>query len=160
MVEPLSVALGAVIKEGKVLLVKRESNNFKNLYGFPGGKIEGEEHIRDALKREIEEETGFETSLKRHLGTVSEKIENPESHSPVLLHFFEMKIERKSSESEMETSWFELETISQNENSIIPSGSQMIQEIVKNGKRGYFESNIVKKSKKAYLDRFDKIGKN
>lgn len=50
--------------KGAFLLIKRSSNetNFPSLWAFPGGKVEVGETVVDALKREIDEETGLEIS--------------------------------------------------------------------------------------------------
>ena len=45
------------IKTNKVLLLQRNDGN--NVWEIPGGKRENNEHIVDALKREIKEETGL-----------------------------------------------------------------------------------------------------
>lgn len=44
-------------KTKKVLLLQRNDGN--NVYEIPGGKRENNEHIIDALKREVKEETGL-----------------------------------------------------------------------------------------------------
>lgn len=51
---------GALIfnPEGKIFLMK--SNKWKGKYVIPGGHIEIGERIKDALKREIKEETGLD----------------------------------------------------------------------------------------------------
>jgi len=56
----LSIAsCGALIfnPEGKILLIK--SHKWKNKYIVPGGRVELGERPKDALKREIKEETGL-----------------------------------------------------------------------------------------------------
>ena len=45
------------IKTNKVLLLQRNDGN--NVYEIPGGKRENNEDIVDALKREVQEETGL-----------------------------------------------------------------------------------------------------
>lgn len=44
-----------ILQDDKILLVQSNKGDFK----FPGGGIEGEENHQQALKREVEEETGY-----------------------------------------------------------------------------------------------------
>ncbi|NPA97505.1 MAG: NUDIX domain-containing protein [Crenarchaeota archaeon] len=61
-------AVGAVLlKEGRVLLVKRGYPPGKGLWAIPGGVIEAGEGIYEAAARELEEETGLRA---RPLGVV------------------------------------------------------------------------------------------
>ena len=50
--------VAALIKEGnKVLICQRQEDDaFALLWEFPGGKVEGEEALEDAIRREIKEE--------------------------------------------------------------------------------------------------------
>jgi len=57
---------GVVIQNDKVLLMKRTQNG-KDWYMFPGGHIEKGETARDAVVREIKEESDVETSPIRLL---------------------------------------------------------------------------------------------
>ncbi len=54
------VAVGAiVIKDGRVLLVKRSQPPSKGLWAIPGGRVELGETLKEAAEREIVEETGL-----------------------------------------------------------------------------------------------------
>jgi 8-oxo-dGTP diphosphatase len=54
------IAVGAIIiRDGKVLLVKRKDQPGKGLWAIPGGKVELGESLEDAVHREIREETGI-----------------------------------------------------------------------------------------------------
>ncbi|MEE9402308.1 MAG: NUDIX hydrolase, partial [Desulfobacteria bacterium] len=54
------VAVGAiVIKDGRVLLVKRSQPPSKGLWAIPGGRVELGETLKEAAEREIMEETGL-----------------------------------------------------------------------------------------------------
>ena len=54
--------VGALIfnPEGKLLLMR--SHKWRDKYVVPGGHIELGEHIEDALKREVKEETGLDVT--------------------------------------------------------------------------------------------------
>jgi 8-oxo-dGTP diphosphatase len=54
------VAVGAVVvREGRVLLVKRGQPPSKGMWAIPGGRVELGETLQEAAEREIKEETGL-----------------------------------------------------------------------------------------------------
>ncbi|KAA3617325.1 MAG: NUDIX domain-containing protein [Calditrichaeota bacterium] len=58
------VAVGAIIfKDEKILLVKRANAPAKGVWAVPGGKIKPGESMKNALKREILEETNLEIEV-------------------------------------------------------------------------------------------------
>lgn len=57
---PVAATISAVIREGRILLVRRANPPDQGLWGFPGGKIEHGETIAAAAVRELLEETGIE----------------------------------------------------------------------------------------------------
>ena len=58
------VGVGAVVvREGAVLLVKRASEPLKGQWSLPGGAVELGETLREAIKREVREETGLEIDI-------------------------------------------------------------------------------------------------
>lgn len=58
------VGVGAVIQlDGRVLLIRRANEPGKGLWSIPGGLVEVGETVRDAAKREVEEETGIAVEL-------------------------------------------------------------------------------------------------
>jgi cytidyltransferase-like protein len=57
-----------IVKEGKVLLIRRRSTPFKGYYALPGGHIERNEGIEDALVREVREETGLVVEPEMRIG--------------------------------------------------------------------------------------------
>ena len=50
---------GLIIKDGKILLIKKKTGPYDGKLDLPGGSIEFCEKVEDALKREIKEETGI-----------------------------------------------------------------------------------------------------
>jgi 8-oxo-dGTP diphosphatase len=59
-VQEIHVAVGVVFRDGKVLIARRPDHVHQGgLLEFPGGKVEADETVRQALVREIREETGL-----------------------------------------------------------------------------------------------------
>ena len=58
---------GAVLKDNKVLLIKRKYDPFKGKWALPGGFVEYGEKVEDAVIREIYEETGLKTNINKML---------------------------------------------------------------------------------------------
>lgn len=67
---PKLAALAVVIREDRVLLVKRRNEPDAGLWGFPGGHVELGETALDAARRELHEETGVQARALRYLTNV------------------------------------------------------------------------------------------
>jgi len=74
MTKVVPVAVCAVIKDNKVLFIKRATPPFRGLLTLPGGKIEFGETLERAAIRELEEETGVRSVFMNHLATIPEHI--------------------------------------------------------------------------------------
>lgn len=65
------VAVGVIVRNQQVFLTKRAANVHQgNKWEFPGGKVEENETVEDALIRELEEEIGVFASQFHPLVTV------------------------------------------------------------------------------------------
>jgi len=83
---PIDVAVGILMKpNGDVLLGQRPTGKpYPGYWEFPGGKVEANESIFDALKREFVEELGIEiVSAEPWCG-----VEYVYPHAHVRLHFY------------------------------------------------------------------------
>lgn len=64
----IRVGVGAVVvRDGKILLVKRRNPPSANMWSLPGGHVEPGESVLEAAVRELEEETGV---VGRPLGVI------------------------------------------------------------------------------------------
>ena len=73
-------AAGALIRDGKVLLVKRAPHMrfYPDVWDLFGGHVEGGESAEDALRREAVEELGVEIESFRILGVHHDPVEPAE----------------------------------------------------------------------------------
>ena len=55
---PFLAASAAVIRDGRVLIVRRGGTFGRGIYTLPGGVVEAGETLTDAVIREVQEETG------------------------------------------------------------------------------------------------------
>ena len=73
MIETVHVAVAVIVNsKKKVLLALRQAHQHQgNLWEFPGGKVESDESVYQALVREIEEEIGLTISSAQDFITLS-----------------------------------------------------------------------------------------
>lgn len=66
-----SIVNAIILKDNKLLTIKRKTEPWPGMYGLPGGHIKEEENKIEALKREIKEETSLEIQANKSdfLGT-------------------------------------------------------------------------------------------
>ena len=75
---------GAVIKDGRVLLVHRSPSArfFPDIWDLFGGHVDGGESLEEALRREAREELGIEIFALRELGQIYDPVE------PAVVHVY------------------------------------------------------------------------
>jgi 8-oxo-dGTP diphosphatase len=56
----------------KILLVKRATMVFKGYWALPGGRVDAGENVKQAVMREVEEETGLHVEIVRKIGEYHE----------------------------------------------------------------------------------------
>lgn len=85
MIEPLDIVVALLIRNGHVLITRRDPLAHQGgLWEFPGGKLEAGETLLDCLRREVFEETGVKVGQ-------AEPFHETLHHYPdrsVRLHFF------------------------------------------------------------------------
>lgn len=80
------VGVGAVIvRDGKAIIIKRANEPYQGQWSIPGGRVELGESLKDAVRREMREETGLEVDVGP-LIEVFERIQHDET-SELRYHF-------------------------------------------------------------------------
>jgi 8-oxo-dGTP diphosphatase len=60
---PQLAVSASIFRDGKILLVRRARAPGQGAYSLPGGRVEFGETLHDALRREIDEETGLRVEI-------------------------------------------------------------------------------------------------
>lgn len=102
---------GLIIKEGKILLVKRKRQPYKGLWAIPGGYLEFGETCEEAVVREVGEETGLKTKIKDFVGVYSTPSRHPQQAISVayLLEIVGGKV--KKGQEATDIGWFPLDNL-------------------------------------------------
>ncbi|MBR6466087.1 MAG: (deoxy)nucleoside triphosphate pyrophosphohydrolase [Bacteroidales bacterium] len=87
----IEVVAAVIVRDGRVFATQRGYGDFKDMWEFPGGKMEAGENREDALKREIREELAADISVDSFIDTV--EYDYPKFH--LILHCFLCSLETK-----------------------------------------------------------------
>lgn len=106
--KPLITVDGIILNEnGKILLIKRKNNPFKDLWALPGGFVEYGEKVEDAVLREIKEETGLDVEIVKLFGVYSDPERDPRGHTiSVVFHCKIVGGDLKGADDAKEAKWF------------------------------------------------------
>ena len=97
---------GVHVKDGKILLLKRNVEPFKGYWHLVGGHVEANESLIEAVKREFKEETGLDVTVG---GILDARIETTFDRIKIIVAFEITSAEgeiRLNSENEA-YSWFD-----------------------------------------------------
>lgn len=77
----ITLTVDAIIPyKGRILLIKRKNEPYKDHYALPGGIVEYGETVEEALLREVEEEVGVKGKIYKLTGVYSEPARDPRGH--------------------------------------------------------------------------------
>ena len=98
-----------IVKENKVLLIKRGVEPYKGYWGTPGGYVEWDESTEDAVKREVQEETGLIVTRATMVDVYSDPARHPKQTINIL---YKVEVEDKQPEASDDAEaveWFSLD---------------------------------------------------
>ena len=75
-----------VVKDDRLLMIRRAKDPGAGLWSLPGGRVEHGEYLADALRREVAEETGLEVEVRDLVG-ILEVVADP--HYVILDYYAE-----------------------------------------------------------------------
>jgi ADP-ribose pyrophosphatase YjhB (NUDIX family) len=79
-----------VVRDGRVLLVRRSREPFLDWWDVPGGYLDYDEHPEEAARRELREETGYEIRITRLLGVYVSRYGPSDQHTLDLIYLAEV----------------------------------------------------------------------
>lgn len=77
-----------IVQDGRVLLVRRAIEPFKDYWDIPGGFLEPGEHPLDGMLREVREETGLAVRVRELLGVYIDRYDNNGHEIYTLNHYY------------------------------------------------------------------------
>lgn len=99
-------------KNGKIVLIKRKKEPFKDKWVLPGGHVEENETVEEAAIREAKEETSLDIKLKEILGVYSEPKRDPRYPTISTVFIAEPKSRKiKAGSDALKAEWFSLSKI-------------------------------------------------
>ncbi len=111
MKKPSIAVDGILIKNNKILLIKRKNEPFKGKWALPGGFVEYGERVEEAVLREFEEEVGIKAKIKRLLGVYSDPNRDPRGHVISIVFLLEGEGIPKAGDDAKDAKFFDLDDL-------------------------------------------------
>ncbi len=80
-----------IVKEGKIVLIKRRNDPYKDFWALPGGFVEYGERTEEAVVREVKEETGLTCEVVQLAGVYSAPGRDPRGHTVSVVYLMRVK---------------------------------------------------------------------
>jgi 8-oxo-dGTP diphosphatase len=110
--KPSVTADGLVIKNDKILLIRRGNEPFKDMYALPGGFLEYGETMEDCVVREVKEETGIITDIIQLSGVFSSPDRDPRGHFvTAVYHLRPTGGKLRAGDDAAAAKWFDLDAL-------------------------------------------------
>lgn len=99
-----------IVKDSKILLIKRATEPFKDLWALPGGGVDYNETLEEALKKEVQEEVGLLVKSTKFLNIYSKPERDP-FQVIALTYITEVTGNPKAGTDASEYQWFALDNL-------------------------------------------------
>ena len=131
----LNIVVAGVKYNQKWLLIRRERGSYQQKYALVGGKMDFDERIKEALLREIKEETGLSVEWRGIKAIINEKLKDKKTSITskqflIFLCLTEANTDIVKESAEGELRWFSKEDIINERDNVIPSDYLMITELL------------------------------
>lgn len=90
---PQAASSAILIRDGRVLLIRRRNPPSFDMFAFPGGRAEADETPAETALREFEEETGIHAHSPRPFAFYDLQAENPGQHFHLTVFLVEASAE-------------------------------------------------------------------
>ena len=103
-----------IISQINILLIKRKNEPYKDCWAFPGGFIEMDETLDEAIARELEEETGLKNISLKQYHTYGAIDRDPRGRTVTVMYFGiinEINSEIKAGDDAAEAKWFPIQNL-------------------------------------------------
>ena len=102
-----------VIREDKLLLIKRGENPMKGWWALPAGYVDWDETLEECCLRELEEETSIKGEIKELLGVYSDPKRDEDGRQNLgIAYLVEGKVgDVQAGDDAVEIGWFDLESL-------------------------------------------------
>ena len=105
------VSIDAVIlRNNKVLLIKRRNSPFKGMWALPGGYVEFNENANETIKREVKEETNLDVVTSELSDVYTDPKRDPRS-TISLAYVVKATGNTKPGDDASEVEWFKLDKL-------------------------------------------------
>ncbi len=98
-----------IVKEGKIVLIRRGNEPFEGKWALPGGFVDAGESVEEACVREAKEETGLDVQVKELVGVFSKPERDPRGTVGVAFLCEVMGGKMKGGDDAREAAWFLLD---------------------------------------------------
>lgn len=129
----MPVAIAAVVGRKGILMIRREFEPFRGLWGLPGGKVRYGESLAEAAERELYEETNLKASFQEFCGVVAESVfagQRLVAHHLLMVCRLGRAYSTLQRSREGETRWFPRSLLAEYPDEFVPSDRMIVSQLV------------------------------